>query len=205
MKSILKFLGVSTAMILTCSTTRAQDKLKMSLAYRVDVPSGDFTNYVSNPAGRGFNAAVAFALNNKLSIGGNIGYNDFYQKFSRSAYNDGTGNTISAVITNSIQQIPVQAQVNYILTKKIFAHPYVAAGAGFNIIMYDQYLGEFSSNVSKTKPIFNAGAGFYIPFSKYSRVSADIGAVYDYAPFNEAGIKNVNTFAIHAGLIFPIR
>jgi len=183
---------------------RSQNRVQMSLDYKVDIPTGDFRKDVSNTAGRGFDAAVLYAVTGRLQVGGQIGFNDFYQKFPRSVFEDGQGNTISAVTTNSVQQIPVQATVRYILADRAFVHPYVTAGAGLNIILYDQYLGEFSGQENKTRPAVHAGAGVYIPLSRNSPLSLDLGAWYQYAPFDPAGVKDVSTVALHAGILFPL-
>lgn len=203
MKLFLKY-GIITLLILSYSQAYSQNNTQLSLSYRVDVPTGAFKNYISNTAGRGFNAGISHLFNNQLGIRFNIGYNDFYQKYPRAVYDDGQGNLISAVITNSLQEIPLQAMIHYTLMNKNFIRPYVNAGAGFNIIMYNQYLGEFSNQQTKTKPVFNAGAGVYIPVSKYSSTSINIGADYNYALLNVTGIKNVNSISIHAGIDFPI-
>jgi len=182
----------------------AQQGLQMYIGYRLDVPTGSFTNQVSNTAGKGFNAALSYSLNTNLSLGLMVSYNDYYQKYPRAVYTDGQGTDISAVMTNSIQQIPIQFVADYKLLDKGLVQPYVGLGAGFNMVSYDQYLGEFDNPQNAIRPTFSGDAGIFIPVSKYSPTAIRLGAGYNFTPMNKAGIKDLNSFGFHAGVRFPL-
>ncbi|MBS1667524.1 MAG: outer membrane beta-barrel protein [Bacteroidetes bacterium] len=183
--------------------SKAQNGLQMDIAYRVDIPTGSFTNQVSNASAKGFNAALSYSFNTKFSLGLMVSYNDYYQKYPRALYTDAHGSTISAVMTNSIQQTPIQVVADYKLIDKGIIQPYVGLGAGFNLVSYDQYLGEFDNPQNAFKPTFSGDAGIFIPVSRISSTAIRIGAGYNFTPLNMGGIKNLNTFDIHAGVRFP--
>jgi opacity protein-like surface antigen len=187
------------------TAAHAQHELQFNLDYNVNIPTGSFRDFVTHPAYKGFTAGLAYPVNDQLSVGLSFGYNDYYQKYPRQTYSEGAGSDISAVVSNSVQQIPVLATVDYTLLKKGFIRPYVGAGAGINFINFDQYLGEFDDPHSYARLALRGEAGILIPLSTYSTTALRIGGSYNYAPFNNYGINNLSNWGIHAGVSFPIR
>jgi len=205
MRTILKFAGAAAIILLiSCPALHAQDQLQVTAGYNINVPAGSFRDYVTHPAFKGFNVGLAYPINPQLSVGLSFGYNDYYQKYPRQTYDDGKGSTVSAVVSNSVQQIPLLLTANYTLVKKGFIRPYVGAGAGVNFVTFDQYLGEFNDPQSKAKWALKGEAGFYIPLSSYSSTAIKIGGSYNYSPYNSDGVKNLDTWGIEAGIRFPI-
>ena len=194
------------AFLLVAGTTaQAQHELQFNINYNVNIPSGSFRDFITNPAYKGFTAGFAVPLNDQLRVGLSVGYNDYYQKYPRQTYSEGAGSDISAVVSNSVQQIPILATVDYTLLKKGFIRPYVGAGAGVNFISFDQYLGEFDDPHNTAKLALRGEAGILIPLSSYSPTALRIGGSYNYAPFNNYGVNNLNNWGIHAGITFRLR
>ena len=184
----------------------AQDNsLTLKLNYSVAAPTGSFKDVVNNTSYRGFGAEVMYHVNNKVSAGLETGSQDFYQQYPRQLYKMADGSDISAVLSNSVQTVPIllKGQYNFLPGKSI--QPYVALGVGGNLITYRQYVGEFSSD-NKTSFGFAARpeAGIYVPFGKNSGAGFSIGAGYSYMPFKYNGITSLDNFMAKAGISFPI-
>src|SRR5215203_6911429 len=132
------------------SIIRAQKgETKLNIQYNVAVPMNDFKNFVSATSYRGFNASVLHGISDKVSIGLATGFQDFYQKNSRELYHFSDGSDISAVVTYSIQTIPLLASVKYNFNPDASIQPYAAIGVGGNLIAYNQLFGEFGNQQSK--------------------------------------------------------
>ena len=205
MRLTIKYFFIGTLILMACGTARAQHELQVSLDYNVNIPTGAFKDFVTHPAYKGFTAGLAYPLNDQLSVGLSFGYNDYYQKYPRQVYADGHGSDISAVVSNSIQQLPLLVTANYTLSKKGVIRPYVGAGAGLNFVDFDQYLGEFDDPHSRTKLALRGEAGILIPLSSYSSTAIKIGGSYNYAPFNSYGVSNLDTWGVQAGIRFPLK
>lgn len=203
MRSYIKYFIAGSIVLFALNRTQAQNAMQMNIGYEMNIPSGSFRNYITNPAYKGFTAGLAYPINDQLSLGIRVGYNDYYQKYARKVYNEGKGSAVSAVVSNSIQQIPILISADYTILKKGIIRPYVAAGGGMNLISFDQYLGEFDNPQSKVKPALFGDAGVYIPLSKYSSTAIKLGGGYQYAPYSK-GI-NLDTWGIHAGIRFDLR
>lgn len=205
MRTFLKYGGMAALVLLLASPAlQAQNQLELTPSYSVNIPTGSFKEFISHPAYKGFNIGLAYPVNDQLRLGLSFGYNDYYQKYPRQVYDDGKGNAVSAVVSNSVQQLPLLLTANYTVTKSGIIRPYVGAGAGVNFAVFDQYLGEFDDPHTVTRLALKGEAGVYIPLSSYSSTALKIGGSYNYSPYNTDGVKDLNTWGIEAGVRFPI-
>ncbi|MBS1605102.1 MAG: outer membrane beta-barrel protein [Bacteroidetes bacterium] len=208
MKAIIQRYGVIAFLLLavgTAAQAQYHNDLQFNVNYNVNIPSGSFRNFINNPAWKGFTAGLAYPVTSQLRVGLSVGYNDYYQKYPRQVYSEGAGSDVSAVLSNSVQQIPLLATADYTLLKKGLIRPYVGAGAGVDFVSFDQYLGEFDNPQSSAHLALRGEAGILIPLSSYSATAIRIGGSYNYAPYNRDGIKALDNWGIHAGVSIPIR
>ncbi|MBS1748759.1 MAG: outer membrane beta-barrel protein [Bacteroidetes bacterium] len=207
MKKIKLILFATALCVAIGSTASAQQgRTMININYSVNSPSGSFkSDVISKTSLRGWNLSVLYGLSNNFSIGAQAGFNDFSEKFPRAVYNTKSG-AISAVLSNSVQTIPIQVKAKYNFFPVAPVQPYVAAGIGGNIATYNQFLGEFS-NSGTTKFGFAATpeAGIIIPFGKNSASGITIGAIYNYMPYSYQGVKNLNNWGVFAGIKFPLK
>jgi hypothetical protein len=200
MKSIIKYTAVVLVVLSVSTKSMAQHALEFTAAYNVNIPVSGFKDYITNPAYKGFTGGLYYPFNNQFKLGLTVGYNDYYQKYPRQVYEQDKTSAVSAVLSNSIQQMPVLISANYTLTKSGFIRPYIGAAGGVNFISFDQYLGEFDSPQSMVKTLVQGEAGVLIPLSKSSPTALKIGANYNYAPFKTYGTDNLNSWGILAGI-----
>jgi opacity protein-like surface antigen len=184
---------------------QAQHRLMMSVNYSVNVPTGSFADFIENTSFRGWNASVSYRLNQRISLGATTGFQDFYRKTDRQVYKDAEGRDISAVITHSIQTIPFLATVQYGLSPEKRVQPYAALGAGASLVTRSRYLGQFADNDSKVKLAARPEVGLFIPIKKESEGGINIATAFNFIPYNEDELKNLNSFAITVGAKFPLR
>lgn len=181
--------------------------LKLNLNYNYSFPVNNFnTDLVSNASPRGFTGNLMYQVNPKFSVGLGVGYQDYYQKNDRQNYKLGESQDISAVLTNSIQMVPVMARIEYNpLGAMAPVQPYIAIAAGANFINYDQYLGQFASGQASTGFRALAGLGVKIPVGKTNGWGLDIGGSYDYAPYKKFHYQDMNTVNVHGGIYFSLK
>lgn len=210
MKHIKYIAAFLTLMIIASVSANAQQKgiLKLDLNYNYSIPLGSFKNdLISDASPRGVTGAFMYGINNKWSAGVQFGYQDYYQKYPRAIYKTGDNEETSAVLTNSIQTIPVIAKGTFkpLGGTSSFIQPYISAGAGISMIDFKQYLGEFGSQSTSGVFTAQAGAGFMVPFSKGGASGFSIGADYNYVPYKKFGYQNMNNLSLRAGVHFPLR
>lgn len=188
-------------------TVKAQERtLQLDINYSVNIPSGSFkTDAVEKTSFRGWTANLMYNITDKISVGLGTGFQDFYQKYPRAVYKLNEGGEVSAVLTNSIQTIPVLAQVQYRFMPGSMVQPYVGVGVGGNMVVYDQYLGEFDNSKSSFKFAARPMAGLFVPFRKDGPAGINIFGAYNYMPYKSDGIENLNNWSTGIGIKFPLR
>jgi hypothetical protein len=174
------------------------------ISYNAAFPTSSFKNIVSSNSFRGFNASILHGVSDKVSVGLGTGFQDFYQKYPRQLYKLSDGSDLSAVVTYSIQTIPILAEVKYNFTPGRTIQPYAAIGAGANFIAYNRLFGEFGDKQAKIGFAARPELGLQIPFSK-NGAGFSIGASYNIMPFKQDDLKNLNNIGVHAGFNIPMR
>ena len=208
-KNIAIFMTIVAACIVSISAS-AQDKLKMELNYNVSAPLGSFKNdFINNTSFRGGSGEVSYTFNPKFSLGLHSGFQSYYQKYDRQVYKLDGNQTVSAVVSNTLDIVPLMLRGTYFplgsnATAKV--QPYVSAAAGISMINYGQYLGEFGGTESSAPLSAQAGAGIKIPFgSKYNQTGFKLGATYNYINYNRNDISKLNNVGFNAGVVFALK
>lgn len=188
----------------------AQNKFKMELGYNVSVPQGSFkSDYIGKTSLRGGTGEISYLFNPRFSLGLSSGYQSYYQKYGRQLYKLDGSQTVSAVLTNSMDIVPVLLRGTFYpmaTSATAIVQPYVSAGAGVNLVNYGQYLGEFGGTESSTAFAVQAGAGIKIPFGdRFNQNGIKIGATYNYSNYNSNDVSQLNNIGISAGVIFGLR
>jgi hypothetical protein len=211
MKKLAKA-GLIMFFAITATSAFAQSgegKLKMKLNYNIGLPLGSFkSDFISNSSFNGGNGEIGYWFNPSIGLGLNVGYQNYYQKYGRQTYKVDNGETISAVLSNTIESIPVLINGTFAPLAKTAAkiQPYVSVGAGVDMVNYRQYYGEFSSGNSSTSFAAQAGAGFMVPLgTKLNKASLQVGGTFNYVSYKENGLSNLNNAGVNAGVIFPIK
>ncbi len=201
----MKQLKIFIVLIVTCVAATAQTgALRLNVNYTVANPSGSFKDFIEETSWRGWTANLLYGINEKISVGLGLGFHDFYQKYPRAVSSLEEGGEVSAVLSNSIQTIPVMAAVQYNFMPESGIQPYIGAGIGGNFIIYNQYVGEFSNSQSSFGFAVRPEAGVYIPVSRRG-FGININGIYNYMPYKKNGLENLNSWGIGAGVRFSLR
>ena len=186
--------------------SKAQERrLQLDLNYAVGIPGGSFkSDAIDKTSTRGWTANLLYNITPNISVGVGTGFQDFYQKYPRAVYKLNEGGEVSAVLTNSIQTIPILAQFQYRLLPGKTVQPYVGVGVGGNMVIYDQYLGEFDNSKSSFKFAARPEVGLFVPFRKEGPAGIHLFGAYNYMPYKMDGIENLNNWGAGIGVKFPL-
>ena len=198
---------IASVTILSQSVYAQKGTVKLGLNYNYSVPSGSFkSDLVSDHSYRGMNADLQYYFTNKFSAGVSLNFQDYYQKYPRALYSLSKTQDVSAVLSNSIQTIPVLIKAKYFpLSSTFYLKPYVSLGAGVSIVDFTQYLGKFGSGNTNLSFDAAGGLGMIIPFSRNSSSGINLGADYNYIPYNRNGNHDLNSYNFRAGVVFELK
>ena len=206
MRRLLMKGTVFFVVVILVATNSFAQKFHLALNYNTATPlSSGFKDYVSKTSFRGFQGSILYNLDQQFRVGLQASYNDFYEKFPRQVYKTTNGADISTVLTNTMQVTPVLVKGEYSPVKDAWIQPYVGLGAGVNFVNFSQFYGEFEYNKFSTKAAFSGDVGVLIPFSKAGHYGARLSTSYNFSPFNEGGIKHIDSWNIQAGVVVPLK
>src|SRR5688572_29743127 len=88
MKKLTKASLIVLFLVMTTGAfAQSNGKLTMKLNYNIAAPVGSFkSNYIGNTSFNGGSGEIAYWFNPKASLGLNVGYQSYYQKYSRQTY-----------------------------------------------------------------------------------------------------------------------
>ena len=181
-----------------------QGSWKFIPSYSVAVPVGDFKNLVSETSVRGWNAEAMYGITDQVSLGISGGFQDFYQRYPREVLHS-DGSDISAVITNSIQVIPIMLKGRYFISNEGIVQPFASLAAGGNIIQYQKYYGQFVEGKTKFGFVAQPEIGAYIPLGEMKRIGLNISGAYNIMPFKFNDANGLSNIAFKAGLSLPLQ
>lgn len=201
---LLSFLSI--AVLFASNSLNAQQReVQMNINYSYAMPVGSFSDIVGNNSGRGFQASMLYGISDKFAVGLGTGFQDFYQKNPRQLYKTSDGSDISAVVTYSVQTIPLLLQGKYYMSPEAAIQPYAALGLGGNMIMFRELLGEFGDTETKFGFAARPEAGVFVPFRKNGEAGFNLGVSYNLMPFKNNAVTNLNSVAVSAGFKFMLR
>jgi hypothetical protein len=208
-KSIVIFMSMIAVCMLSLSAS-AQQKLKMELSYNISSPMGSFKNdFINKTSYRGGSGELSYTFNPKFSLGLHSGFQSYYQKYDRQVYKLQGNQTVSAVVSNTMDIVPVMLRGTFLpmgTTATAKVQPYISAGAGVNLVNYGQYLGQFGGTESSSAFAAQAGAGVKIPFgNRYNQTAFKFGATYNYSNYKRNELTNLNTIGFNAGVVFALK
>ncbi|MCW3117573.1 MAG: hypothetical protein JWM28_1655 [Chitinophagaceae bacterium] len=205
MKSIKIFLLIAFSAFCMSSLKAQSGVTKINISYSAGFPTSSFKNFISDASFRGMDLRIMHGINDKLSVGFGTGFQDFYQKYPRQVYKLSDGSDISAVVSNSIQTVPLLARVQYNFTPDKRIQPFAGLGVGGNMVLYRQYLGEFPDSRNKFAFQAQPEVGVYIPFRANGSTGVSVSGYYNVIPFKYNDTGNLNSFGFTVGIGFPTR
>src|SRR5689334_25070205 len=106
-KNISIFLSIMAVCMFSLSAS-AQQRLKMELDYNISSPLGSLKNdFINKTSFRGGSGELSYTFSPKFSLGLHSGFQSYYQKYDRQVYKLSGNQTVSAVVSNTMEIVPV--------------------------------------------------------------------------------------------------
>lgn len=204
MKQLKQKLAFVSLMLLCLGASSQQRSLKLDVNYKAAMPVGNFKNLTDKASFNGWEAAIMYGVTDQVSIGVQTGFQDFYQKYGRQVFHSG-GRDLSAVISNSVQVMPLLLKGKYTFTQSRMVQPFVGLGVGGNLVQYTKYYGQFTDARSKFGFMAQPEIGLHMPVGKTKRAGVHIAAAYNYAPFTYNDADGLDHTSLKAGVSIPLR
>lgn len=191
-------------LLLGASAYSQQGTWRLNLNYQAGLPTGNTKNLFNDPSFRGWSGAVLYNATEQLAVGLEAGFQDFYQKNARALYHEG-GSDISAVVTHSIQTIPIMLKGKYMFTTEGGVRPFAGLGIGGNLVQYRKYYGQFADTDTKFGFAAQPELGVHFPIGRNSNTGIHVAAGYNIMPYQYGDADGLGGAVIKAGVSLPLR
>src|SRR3954452_14816236 len=115
MKQVRMIIAAVVLLVVGSTAAHAQSgQMRLDLNYNYSLPLGSFkSDLINDGSARGFGGSLQYLINNKWAAGLGVSFQDYYQKYPRAVYQLDKTQTVSAVLSNSIQITPIMAKGTY--------------------------------------------------------------------------------------------
>ena len=190
------------ALVATFSWAQQGDK-KLDITYTAGIPLGNLKNLTDNISWRGLEGSFLYGVSDQVSAGLQIGYQDFYQKYPRQVFHE-SGYDLSAVVSQSIQVMPVLVKGRYRFASEGTVEPYASLAVGGNIIDYQKYYGQFVDQKTTFGFAAQPEIGIRSPVGPTRRSGFHLAAGYNYMPFKYNDADGLSHAVIKVGFSFGV-
>lgn len=210
MKKIILFLAIC----LGCATiSKAQSygydmRQIFSINYQVNTPVGSSKDFVSKMSFEGVNINWAYFVTENMTVGLDLSYNNYHEKFGQKIYRPNENTAINAAQYRYTQVFPIKAQAKYFFASNSMVQPYAGFGigalsAGQHIIVQD-----FDAWDNSWGFLLSPEVGVLIPFGYGNNWGANITAGYNWST-NKSKVGNIKvdkmqSFYVNLGLFMAL-
>jgi len=205
MRKYILTLLTAIAVISAQSTCKAQDNIKMLFSYNYGMgfATGDLKSYIDKKLFDGFSIESRFFVKKNISLGLNVGYNDFRKYFDREVYANSTGNGNTSVVqTRYFNTVPVLVTGFYYLNSTSAFRPYAGIGLGAYVSNYQKYFSTLESKHTKTTFGLRPEIGTLIKLR--DGLGLIVSGRYNFATYSYQEFSNLSYFELNFGLSFSI-
>lgn len=173
-----------------------------SVDYQMGLTTGEARDFVSKYGTRGFSVSGEAFMTDKITLGGSIGWNGFYEKFPRRTYHIGEGSDITGVKSNSIYTLPIMVTGGYYFLPDAFIQPYAKLGVGVVYAETRTDIGYVYVADEEWRFGITPEVGVYVPFGIDSNVGLIAKAKWNVVFYNAHDISTLSYFNFNIGLGF---
>lgn len=168
--------------------------------YSMAFSIGEFNDFISDPSFRGFYMDGRGMINEKISVGGGLGWNVYDQDYPRSTY-EFPGGAITGKKWDYFFFMPLFVNTHYYFTHTGPIQPRVGLSMGGYYTEYEVQMGTFAVTDKLWKYGLTPEVEVYMPFGT-SDWGINIRGKYNYVFYNENNINGLQNFTLDIGFTF---
>lgn len=196
MKRILAFIIFGS--LISVNTLFGQQTSHLSIQYDMSFGMGNLSEYIGNPSFRGASAQYRYAVNDRLLVGMDLGWNVFYEAKDYDSYSSGT-QTLSGKQYRYQNQVPILVAADFMILPDGDFQPYIGLGIG---TMYSERATDMGTWRWLENPWHFAlkpevGFLYWLSYGTAFKLSGKY-----YTGFKSGDLETQSYFTVSAGLAF---
>ncbi len=188
------------ALVGVAASLQAQTKQYYSLGWDIALPTGDYSNFISDASLRGGSFSGNVFVTDAVSIGFRFGYNSFHENKDKAVYQIGDGQALTAATYNYMVNAPVVVGPYYHFNLGS-VEPYVGLGLGVNYITQETLIQDIDIYKNEWAFIMNPEIGLRFPFKNVPLAAyVKVGYNVNFNSYNALGNEYNNLQTINFGI-----
>lgn len=192
-----KWIITCLAIGLLVNIAQAQQSM-FSLHYAAGFPTGDLSDYISEPSFRGVGISYHYLLTPSVGLGLEAGMQTFYERKEYATYQEGTASW-SGIQYRYTNSFPIMASVAYFLMPEQALNPYASLGIGTIYNNRDTDLGLYRTEQDSWHFSLRPEVGVIYSFSP--RFGVKLAGKY-YHTFETSELGPQSFLSVNVGLVF---
>lgn len=164
------------------SGTAAFSQNIWTVNWDIGIPLGGMTDYISKTSLRGFSVNGQSYVTDKVTLGGTMQWNSFYEKYTRDTYTQPDG-AITSTVWAKLYVMPLLVNARYNFKPEGTFRPYVGLGTGVYYIQQETQVGMYTDNRNNWRFGLNPELGLYYPFGM-SDMALHVRVAYNQVFYN---------------------
>lgn len=202
MKKIITFIVI----IFTCAVSQAQLKGDQLAYFNWNFGPTIGNHFVSNFSGKGANAGYSWFIKDNLAIGGEVGWNNYYEYAARQTYITKDG-AITTDMYKYLYTVPVTATITKYFKAGKYFYPYTKLGLGVLYSEQNLYYNIYEAASTSWGFVAVPEIGANIKLDPANNWAFNVGAQYKYGTNSakQYNINNTQTYNFNAGVVWRVR
>ena len=167
--------------------------------YSMGFAVGDFGDFINEASFRGFFMDGRSMINEKVSIGGGMGWNIYDQSYDRATYEFDSG-ALTGKRWNYMFQMPLFVNAHYYFSHSGAVQPRIGLNTGGYYTEYEVQMGTFAVTDKEWRFGFTPEVELFFPFGGDWGMS--ISGKYNYIFYNDNNINGLQNFSLDVGFTF---
>ncbi|MCK5338064.1 MAG: hypothetical protein KAJ50_04595 [Bacteroidales bacterium] len=177
-----------------------------SLSYELATPMGDMRNFISKTSFRGLSGSADWYLNSRITVGGTVQWNGFYEKDERHTWNF-DGGSVTANAWKEFYIISLMANSKYYFVDDeeggMFA-PYIGLGVGTMYVDQNAQIGKYEFKETYWRFALAPEVGTRIPMGIERTWGFNVKLRYQMAFYNQNDINILQYLNYSVGVYWKI-
>ena len=176
-----------------------------ALVFDANLPLSN-KEFIDNYSTRGARFIYRENINNKFSVGGDIGFATYNDRLPPQTYTNGN-TTVFAELFTYVYNYSLSLSGEYYLTEEKWIKPFAGLGIGACYNRYTFYYNVFADEDRVWGALVRPNVGTLLRFGNQSRLAARISIHFDYSTTKSADFdyKSFTNLGADAGLTLIIR
>ena len=183
---------------LFASSTFAQDESLWSLTYNMSFPMGKTKDYIDKTSFRGITLDGRKFVDNNVSVGGNFGWQVFYEKEAKVTLED-DNLTLNGTQFKYINAFPMYFNAAYYLNEGSYIRPYFAANIGVIYTMQRTDMGLYRIENDDWKFALTPEVG--VAIQTYNSLNVMVNLRYNYG-LETSDIDPLSYLGLNIGILW---